>query len=62
MSHLCIVDRIEPTGTEGMFKAYLGVRSKPTDGFHGLAIEVTGKNLTECVQRTHVVLMAFNKE
>ena len=54
------VERIEPTGSEGMYEASLSVRDKPTDFYHNYAITIIGKDLTECVERTHKVLSAFN--
>lgn len=39
----CVIEDIKPTGDAGMFKAII-----KADG-HSAAIEVLGKDLTECV-------------
>lgn len=57
---LAVVEKIEPTGTAGMFMATLAVREHSCDGFHGLAVTVIGTDLTNCMQRTIKVLHAFN--
>ena len=51
---ICTVESIEPTGTDGMFEATLTVKG------HGAAIKIIGMNLTETVERTYIVLKAFN--
>ena len=54
MMMICTVESIKPTGTDRMFEATLTVKG------HGAAIKIIGMNLTETVERTYIVLKAFN--
>lgn len=58
---LAVIESIEPSGTDGMFQATLGVRDTVNGSMHGMAIQVMGTDLTNCVERTHKVLKAFNE-
>ena len=53
---VCRVQSIEETGTSGMYQTTLQV------GNHFEAITIIGKDLTECLKRTVVVVEAFEKE
>ena len=55
-----IVERIEPTGDSGFYQATIGVREHLSKNFHSEAIIVFGSDLTDCVERVHMIITAFN--
>jgi len=56
------VESILEAGDEGMYVATMGVRNSPMGAFHGMSVTVIGKDLTECVRRTNVILDAFDAQ
>lgn len=55
------IESIDPSGNSGMYMSMISVRENLFDTFHGLAITCIGKDLTECVERSNIILKAFNE-
>lgn len=48
------VDAIEKVGTDGFYQAEITVSG------HIAAVQVIGENLSQCIERTYIIMQAFN--